>query len=178
MSLLYEVSELKRVTSFKYLGVHIDHHLSFNGHVLQVNKKKSAKLGVLRRTKNFSTISAAERIHKTMILPTLDYCNIVWQGCRKGNCDSPERLQRRTAKLIHPNSALETDTLHYITLITLHYITLHYITLRYVTLRYVALRCVALHCVELRCFNQLEVELEVIISYYLIVESVSFVLLR
>ena len=61
--------------------------------------------------RNFLTISAAERIYKTMILPTLDYCDIVWQGCGQGNCDSLERLQRRAAKQIHPNSGIEIDTL-------------------------------------------------------------------
>ena len=73
-------------------------------------KNTSAKLGVLRRMRNFLTISAAERIYKTMILPTLDYCDIVWQGCGQGNCDSLERLQRRAAKQIHPNSGIESDT--------------------------------------------------------------------
>ena len=61
--------------------------------------------------RNFLTISAAERIFKRMILPTLDYCDIVWQGCGQGNCDSLERLQRRAAKQIHPNSGIEIDTL-------------------------------------------------------------------
>ena len=46
-----------------------------------------------------------------MILPTLNYCDIVWQGCGQGNCDSLERLQRRAAKQIHPNSGIESDTL-------------------------------------------------------------------
>ena len=61
--------------------------------------------------RDFLTNSAAERIYKAMILPMLDYCDIVWQGCGQGNCDSLERLQRRAAKQIHPNSGIEIDTL-------------------------------------------------------------------
>jgi hypothetical protein len=66
-------------------------------------KKILAKLGALRRIRNYLTISAVDEIYKSIILPTLDYCNIVWQGSGHGNCDSLEKLQRRAAKLIYPN---------------------------------------------------------------------------
>ena len=51
-------------------------------------------------------MAVAERLYKTMILPTLDYCDVVWYGCGKVNADALESLQHRAAKLIFRNSDL------------------------------------------------------------------------
>ena len=111
MSLLYEGAELRRVFTYKYLGVFLDQHLSFNDHVDYLVNETSKKLGALKRCRNNLTLSAAEIIFKAMILPALDYCEVVWQGCGQGNIDSLEKLQRRAAKLIHPKSGIETNAL-------------------------------------------------------------------
>ena len=47
-SLLYEGTELNRVLSYKYLGVFIDQHLSFNNHVENLMKETSKKLRALK----------------------------------------------------------------------------------------------------------------------------------
>ena len=122
MSLLYEGTELRRVFTSKYLGVFLDQHLSFNDHVDYLVNETSKKLGALKRCRNNLTLSAAEIIFKAMILPALDYCDVVWQGCGQGNIDSLEKLQRRAAKLIHPKSGIETNEL----LIKLKLIALEY----------------------------------------------------
>ena len=67
-------------------------------------------------------LSAAEMIFKAIILPALDYCNVVWQGCGQRNIDSLGKLQRRAARLIHPKSGIETNAL----LIKLKLIALEY----------------------------------------------------
>ena len=84
--------------------------------------KHQTKLGALKRCRNNLTLSAAEIIFKAMILPALDYCDVVWQGCGQGNIDSLEKLQRRAARLIHPKSGIETNAL----LIKLKLIALEY----------------------------------------------------
>lgn len=61
-------SPLTKSESFKYLGVVIDQHLSFNNHIKHVVNKVSRKLGVFRRLKISLTMAAAERIYKTMIV--------------------------------------------------------------------------------------------------------------
>ena len=35
-----------------------------------------------------------------MVLPVLDYCDVVWHECGQGNSDKMERLQRRTARIV------------------------------------------------------------------------------
>ena len=108
-SLLYEGTELNRVLSYKYLGVFIDQHLSFNDHVEYPMKETSKKLGALRRSRCNLTIAATDMIFKAMILPTLDYCDVVWQGCGQGNIVSLEK--RRAANLIYPKSGIEINEL-------------------------------------------------------------------
>lgn len=47
-----------------------------------------------------------------MILPAVDYCDVAWQGCGKVNSNVLESLQHRAAKLIFPNSGLDTKELN------------------------------------------------------------------
>lgn len=100
ISLSCNGSSLTKSESFKYLGVVIDQHLSFNNHIEHVVNKVSRKLGVLRRLRIFIPMAAAERLYKTMILPIFDYCDVAWHGCGKVNSDVLESLQHGAAKLI------------------------------------------------------------------------------
>ena len=112
ISLSCNGSSLTKSESFKYLGVVIDQHLSFNNHIEHVVNKVSRKLGVFRRLRIFIPMAAAERLYKTMILPIFDYCGVAWHGCGKVNSDVLESLQHRAAKLIFPNSGLDTKELN------------------------------------------------------------------
>ena len=47
-----------------------------------------------------------------MILPIFDCCDVAWHGCGKVNSDVLESLQHRAAKLIFPNSGLDTKELN------------------------------------------------------------------
>ena len=66
---------------FKYLGVLLDNHLTFNEHINYVNTKVSRKLGILSRVRPLLTTESANRLYKSMILPLLEYCDITWHGC-------------------------------------------------------------------------------------------------
>ena len=37
------------VSTTKFLGIHIDQHLKWNTHILEINKKISKNIGILRR---------------------------------------------------------------------------------------------------------------------------------
>ena len=42
----------------------------------------------------------ASIIYKSLILPVIDYCNIVWNCCGLTNADNIEKLRRRAAGII------------------------------------------------------------------------------
>ena len=84
---------LNRVPFYKYLGIYLDH-------VTRLNNKISSQIGLLRRVRNSLTVYAAERLFTTMILPTLDYCDFVWNNVAPSRFNSLERLQTRAARIV------------------------------------------------------------------------------
>ena len=70
---------------FKYLGVLLDNHLTFNEYINYVTTKVSKKLGMFSRVGTLLTTESANRLYKSMILPLLEYCDITWHGCSNEN---------------------------------------------------------------------------------------------
>ena len=73
---------IKSTNAFKYLGVVLDSTLSFNDHIEHLRKKLSKVLGVFSRAR---PPEAANRVYAAMVLPILDYCDIVWHESGQGN---------------------------------------------------------------------------------------------
>mgnify|MGYP000751360760 CR=1 FL=1 len=57
-------------------------------------------------------MAAAERLFKTTILPIFDFYDVAWHRCGKAYSDALERLQLKAAKMIFPNSNLDTKELN------------------------------------------------------------------
>ena len=45
-----------------------------------------------------------------MVLPVLDYCDVVWHECGQGNNAKIERLQRRAARIVYFKAASKLST--------------------------------------------------------------------
>jgi len=92
---------IKVSTVFKYLGVILDNHLSFNGHINYV----AAKVSHAETRHSFkSEAESANRLYKSMILPFLEYCDITWHGCGHENQKKIASLQRRAGRIVLKNS--------------------------------------------------------------------------
>ncbi len=63
-------------------------------------------LGLFSRIRPLLTVESANRIYKVMVLPVLDYGDIVFHECGQGNQDELERLQRRATRIVYRNSGL------------------------------------------------------------------------
>lgn len=74
-----EGSPLEQVLNFKYLGVWLDPTLSFTQHSETITKKLSCNLAILYRHINCFTFQMRKRIVSQLLLPTLDYADIVYQ---------------------------------------------------------------------------------------------------
>ncbi len=94
----------------------LDSTLSFNEHTQCVKKKVSKMLGLFSRIRPLLTVESANRIYKVMVLPVLDYCDIVFHECGQGNQDELERLQREQVELF---IAIQACYLRMISLISL-----------------------------------------------------------
>ena len=71
-------SQLEKVTTFKYLGVTINQHLTWHDHIDQIQRKVSKRLGVLRRIKHLFPAYAKKIYVTRMVIPILQYVSIVW----------------------------------------------------------------------------------------------------
>ena len=93
-------SSIKRVSSFKYLGVVLDEVLNCNAHLNFIISKGSKRIGMLRRIRLNITLSAADVIYRCVIRPVFYYSDAVWTCCNKTDADCLERLQRRAARIV------------------------------------------------------------------------------
>ena len=90
---------LQYVDSYKYLGVTLDNHLTYNTHLnntIKITAYKLHQLGMIRR---YITEGAALQIYKTMVLPYLDYGDIFIIGANKSKLAKMQRLQNRGLKM-------------------------------------------------------------------------------
>ncbi|MEE6523713.1 hypothetical protein FKM82_022734 [Ascaphus truei] len=69
---------LTPVTSFKYMGIWFDSHLTFRMHIDTLTSKTYAKLGVLYRNKSSLSLLVRNCIAQQMLMPIIDNGDIVY----------------------------------------------------------------------------------------------------
>ena len=67
---------IERVTDFNFLGLTIDRHLTWNGHVQKISNKISRPLGIMCKLKRFLPQNILRILYNSLILPHLQYCTL------------------------------------------------------------------------------------------------------
>ena len=93
-------NNIKRVRQYKTLGVIVDDKLLWNEHIDSITTRASKGLGMLRRMKPFVPRSILVMVYKSLILPYLDYCCLVWDNCSNYLLDNLQKIQNRAARII------------------------------------------------------------------------------
>lgn len=93
-------NEIKRVKSYKCLGLELDEGLTWESHVSAIISKVSKVIGVLRRLKPLLPLSALVLIYNSLIQPHFDYCSVVWDNLSKGLAQKLQRIQNRAARIV------------------------------------------------------------------------------
>ena len=65
---------IEQVTCFKFLGVNINEHLSWDNHIVSITNKVSRNINLLRRMSWFLPRPAMLLFYNSYILPLFDYC--------------------------------------------------------------------------------------------------------
>ena len=81
---------LQTVTSYKYLGVELDNKLNYDKHVQKLISQVSGKLKQFRRMRCFLNSTAAMLVYKNMLLPIIEYGDILLTAC---SFENKRRLQ-------------------------------------------------------------------------------------
>ena len=102
---------IERETTFTYLGIVMKNCLGCTDHIEFVRKKVNQRLDVLRRINHFLPFYTRNLFVSTMVLPFLDYCDIVW-GDRNNKVlmDSLQVLQNRAAKIVFDRPVYSSST--------------------------------------------------------------------
>jgi hypothetical protein len=91
----------EKVESFKYLGVTLHQHMTWDEHVDNVIKKVNQRLGVICRVKHLIPLSARLMLYHSLVLPLFDYGDIIWGDKNNSTLmNHLQILQNKSAKIM------------------------------------------------------------------------------
>ena len=106
-------NQLQLVLSYKYLGILLDSTLNFNKHIASVINTVLYKITLLSKVKKYLRNDVALQIYKSMILPYLDYGDVIFHKANSADLGRLQRLQNRCLKLCAGHERLfSTDLAH------------------------------------------------------------------
>ena len=96
----------------KFLGITIDKHLSWGQHINNVSSSIARGIGILYKLKHFLPEHSLLMIYNALILPYINYCNIIWGNCSMTKLDHIFLLQKKAVRICTKSSYLShTDPL-------------------------------------------------------------------
>ena len=102
-------ASLQTASSYKYLGVTMDSQLSYNLHVNKIVATISGKLKTFQRMRNFLSVRAALLVYKSMMLPILEYGDILLSATSVKNRKRLQVLQNKGLRCAL-NKGIEANT--------------------------------------------------------------------
>jgi ribonuclease P/MRP protein subunit RPP40 len=93
-------NNIKKVDKCKHLGVIIDKHLTWNDNIEYTRKQALKGLHMLKRAKPFLPHDILKTVYSAIVLPHLEYCNIVWGNCGSTIGSRLQIIQNRSARII------------------------------------------------------------------------------
>ena len=102
---------LEPCASVKYLGVTITSDLSWGTHIFSVCKKANRQLGLLHRKLGSAPPSVRDKVYRTSILPTLEYCSAVWSPHCKIHIQALEHVETFAARVVTHNWKMDRSSL-------------------------------------------------------------------
>lgn len=93
-------SEIEIVNVFEYLGVYIDHKLTFKEHIDNLVKKVARKYGMLVRLRSQLTFWSKIFLYKSLIAPHIDYCSSVLFLASDTHLRRLQKLQNKFMRFI------------------------------------------------------------------------------
>ena len=96
----------EKVRTKKYLGLVLDHKLTFIEHINYVKKKIAKRIGAMYRSKNLLPLKYRKMFANSLMLPYFDYLDIIWNKTYKMQLNELDIIYKKIAKI-----ALDYDRL-------------------------------------------------------------------
>ena len=109
LKVIFRNQLINATTTYKYLGVHIDHSLNMNSNFNIVYKKACGRLRLLRKIRPFLNTLAAKAIYQGMIVPILTYCGLINLHLSQSREDKLLAFHHRALDIIRSNTKYECD---------------------------------------------------------------------
>ena len=87
--------EIVQTNIAKFLGVLIDNNLSWKNHIEYIAKKIAKRVGIIKRIRHTLPLKTLNTLYNTLILPYLNYCNIIWANNKPSCLRQLLMLQKR-----------------------------------------------------------------------------------
>ena len=91
---------IHKVSHAKYLGVTIDHNLSWSNHIGIISHKANSVYAFLKRNLRQCSLSIKSLAYLTYVRPILEYASIIWTPYTKLHIATMEKIQRRAARFV------------------------------------------------------------------------------
>ena len=91
--------QIEQVQVIKFLGVFIDDKLTWKYHINHISNKISKSIGILYKVRHILNKEWKLNLYKTLILPYLNYCNIIWASTYKTSIKPLLIKQKRALKI-------------------------------------------------------------------------------
>ena len=96
----------------KFLGITIDKQLTWNQHIDNVSSQIAKGIGILYRIKHLLPQRSLLMLYNSLVLPYINYCNIIWGNCGKSKLSHILLLQKKAVRICTKSSYLmHTDPL-------------------------------------------------------------------
>ena len=88
-------------TSVKYLGIHIDHNLSWDCHIKEMNAKLSRTNGILSKLRHYVLKKTMLSVYYALFYSHMTYGSLVWSLTTQKNLNSIFMLQKKSIRIIN-----------------------------------------------------------------------------
>ena len=92
---------IAQVNETVFLGVILDDNLTWKSHISSVAVKVSKSIGIIFRSSFYLSTPSLRMLYNAMILPYLNYCNLVWGSTYKTNLQRIVVLQKRVIRIVN-----------------------------------------------------------------------------
>lgn len=90
---------IKECKTVKYLGLMVDHKLTFSDHIEYIKKKVSKRIGAMYRSKNLLPLKYRKMFANALMLPQFDYLDIIYSKTGKSRLNELDILYKKVAKI-------------------------------------------------------------------------------
>ena len=81
------------------MGVFIDENLNWNEHIRHITTCISRNVGILYKMKNYLPQNTLFMLYNSLILPYVNYCNLVWATISKSRINTIYLLQKKAVRI-------------------------------------------------------------------------------